>query len=31
MHEEPLPAMLLPSPSNELIQRASADAPRGQL
>jgi streptomycin 6-kinase len=31
MHEEPLPAMLFPSPSNELIQRASANAPRGQL
>src|SRR5260221_1548723 len=31
MHDEPLPAMLFPSPSNELIQQASADAPRGQL
>src|SRR5258708_11147501 len=31
MHEEPLRAMLFPSPSNELMQHASADAPRGQL
>jgi Aminoglycoside/hydroxyurea antibiotic resistance kinase len=31
MHDEPLPAMLFPSPSNELMQQASADAPRGQL
>src|SRR5258708_10533067 len=31
MHEEPLRAMLFPSPSNELMQQASADAPRGQL
>jgi streptomycin 6-kinase len=30
-HKEPLPAMLFPSPSNELMQQASADAPRGQL
>src|SRR5260221_2287762 len=31
MHDEPLPAMPFRSPSNELIQQASADAPRGQL
>lgn len=31
MHDEPLPAMHFPSPSNELVQRAAADAPRGQL
>jgi hypothetical protein len=31
MHEEQLRAMLFPSPSNELMQHASADAPRGQL
>jgi streptomycin 6-kinase len=31
MHEEPLPAMLFPSPSNELMQQASADAQSGSV